>query len=354
MTKEFISCVNNAYGSDFFADLQKELLTLYADLQSIISNIDTTSDLDTYIFNPEYEHINIANYSPLSHINNVSPCYRHDAYLLPFIKRDGKELPIHPDTLDDLNISREEVLYYKLVYPTSSTRTVYVLDDNICLKLATLRQITRSIRDVKNKELKRSEIAFNNLRQYSYLHFHLLEEKCLKQNEEIYNYIIRSMPNKRIYPWFYLIVSNRFSKQFMLDVIKNMVNIWMFYASKGIYFESAHTQNFLVDEDGEIYYRDLSDIRILDYEEMRPSYLPELKDEKELHSIFFDRSMLSQNIEHFITYRQDIADEDITWLQKMIINSINEYQVSFPDYSMNYDKNREGHHPIKVAKSRLR
>lgn len=354
ITKEFINYCNNSFGSDILSTIQDKAISLYNSLLDIISNINPTNKLDSYIFNPEYEHINIANYSPLSHINNVSPCYQHDAYLLPFINRYNEEIPIHPDTLDDLHISREEVLYYKLVYPTSSTRTVYVFEDNICLKIPVLRQITRSIRDVKNKELNRSKIASTELSKYSYPDFHILKENCKYQKEEIYNYIVREMPDVRIYPWFYLIVSNKYDKKFMLSIISKIVNIWMYYASHGIYFESAHTQNFLVSESGEVYYRDLSDIRILSYDEMKPSYLPELKDEKELHSIFFDRSVLSQNIEHFIRYCKDITDEDILWIKNMINEAIAKYNIPLPDYSMNYDKNREGHHPIQIEKSYLR
>ncbi len=354
ITKEFTKFCNNSFGSDILSTVKKQAVSLYNSLLDIISNIDSTNKLDSYIFNPEYEHINIANYSPLSHINNVSVCYQHDAYLLPFISRYNEEIPIHPDTLDDLHISREEVLYYKLVYPTSSTRTVYVFEDNICLKLPVLRQITRSIRDVKNKELNRSKIATSELLKYSYPDFHILKEDCKYKKEEIYNYIVREMPDIRIYPWFYLIVSNKYDKEFMLSVISKIVNIWMYYASHGIYFESAHTQNFLVSASGEVYYRDLSDIRILLYDEMKPSYLPELKDEKELHSIFFDRSVLSQNIEHFIRYCKNITDEDILWIKNMINEAISKYNISFPEYSMNYDKSREGHHPIKTEKSYLR
>lgn len=354
ITKQFLTYCENDYKGDIITNIKEKAIEIYNILLDNISGIKEYNPLNEYIFNPTYEHINIENYSPLSHINNVSSCYQHDAYLLPYIRRYNKVIPIHPDTLDDLNISREEVEYYKLVYPTSSTRTVYILEDNICLKIPVLRQITRSIRDVKNKEIKRSEIATKELSKYTYPNFYILDEECHQNEEEIYNYIIRKMPDTRIYPWFYLIVSNTKDKTFMIEVISRMVNIWMFYASKGIYFESAHTQNFLVDDNANIYYRDLSDIRILEYEEMRPSYLEELKDEKELHSIFFDRSMLSQNIEHFIRYCSNITDDDISSVKEIINASITKYNISFPDYSMNYDKNRSGHHPIQVDKSRLR
>lgn len=353
--KHFTNFCIKEYGSDIITEIANKALSIYNSLIETINEIKEEDVLnDKYIFNPQLEHINIANYSPLSHINNVSKCYQHDAYLLPFIIDGNKEIPIHPDTLDDLNIKRQDVLYYKLVYPTSSTRTVYVLDENICLKVGVQRQITRSIRDVKNKEIERSIIASRELSKYSYPDFNFLEEDCILNDNEKYNYIVRRMPNAKIYPWFYLIVTPKFNKDFMIDVIDKMVNIWMFYASKGIYFESAHTQNFLVDGNGCIYYRDLSDIRIMEYEIMRPSYMEELKDELELHSIFFDRSMLSQNIEHFIHYRKDLEQSDIDKIKAIIKEAIIKYNVKFPDYSMNYDKKREGHHPIQVEKSCLR
>lgn len=353
--KDFINFCIKEYGNDIITEIANKALNIYNSLLETINEIKVVNVLnDKYIFNPQLEHINIANYSPLSHVNNVSQCYQHDAYLLPFISDGNKEIPIHPDTLDDLNFNRKDVLYYKLVYPTSSTRTVYVLDENICLKIGVQRQITRSIRDVKNKEIERSIIASRELCKYSYPDFTFLEENCILNYNEKYNYIIRKMPNIRVYPWFYLIVTPKYNKEFMINVIDKMVNIWMFYASKGIYFESAHTQNFLVDDNGCIYYRDLSDIRIMEYEIMRPSYMKELKDDLELHSIFFDRSMLSQNIEHFIHYRKDLEQADIDNIKIIIKKAINKYSVKFPDYSMNYDKNREGHHPIQVEKSYLR
>jgi len=305
-------------------------------------------------YNPLYEQINIENYSPLSRINNMSKEYQHEPFLLPFIKNKGRIIPIHPDTLDDLKISRVEVIKYELVYPTSSFRTVYVVSKNIFYKLPILRQITRSIRDLKEKELKRSAIAARELSKYRADGFTFLKEKIHYGQEEIYNYMVREGLNKNVYPWFYLIVSNKFDKDFMFKCIEKMVSIWMFYASKGIYFESAHTQNFLVDDAANIYYRDLSDIRILEYEIMTPSYVEELKNKEELLSVFFDRSMCSQNIEHFIRYCPNISLEDINYLKKMIDDKIKLYGLKFPNYSMNYDKTRDGHHPVKVELVRLR
>ena len=335
---------------DQFKDLAKELLSsLLKELELV-----NTYESNTNLYDPLTEQINIKNYSPLSHINQISKTYQNDAFLLPFIEKNGKLVPIHPDTLDDLNISRKGVSKYELVYPTSSFRTVYSEDKNICYKLPVLRQITRSVRDMSNKEMMRSEIASKELSKYRYPGFSYLEEKCFYRDEEIFNYLIRTMPDKKVYPWFYCIASNKFSKEFQIQAIENMICIWMYYASIGIYFESAHTQNFLVDEDTNVYYRDLSDIRILEHEIMIPSYMNELQNKGEMLSIFFDRSMCSQNIEHFITYCEDVTGEDIQYIKSVIRREIEKYNLEFPNYSMNYDKNREGHHPVKTKLVRLR
>lgn len=66
-----------------------------------------------------------------------------------------------------------------------------------------------------------------------------------------------------------------------------MICTGMYYAPRGIYFESAHTENFLVDEKASIYYQDLSDIRILEYEIMMPSYINKLENKGEMLSVFF-------------------------------------------------------------------
>ncbi len=335
---------------EIFKELAKELL------KCLLDELNRTTDC-TYtceIYDPKYEQINIENYSPLSHINEVSKIYQHQAFLMPYVQINGTIVPMHPDTLDDLNIPRDKVVNYELVYPTSSFRTVYSCDKNVCYKLPILRQITRSIRNMSNKEMRRSEIAQKELSKYSCPNFTYLEEQCIYGEKEIYNYIIRQMPEKKVYPWFYCIASGMFDKRFMLKCIDNMISIWMYYASLGIYFESAHTQNFLVDKDANIYYRDLSDIRILGNDIMTPSYINELKNKSEMHSVFFDRSMCSQNIEHFIRYCKNITNGDIEYIKSIIDREIEKYNLEFPNYSMNYDKNREGHHPIKTNLVRLR
>lgn len=347
----FIDYLNKEFGNNLIDEINKQVKNIYNELINKLNNLELDYNLD---YNIDYEHINIKNYSPLSHINNSSPCYQTGVYLLPFIEINSDLIPVHPDTLDDLNLSREKVAKYELVAPTSSTRTVFSLEKKVYYKLALTRQITRSIRDLKNKELKRSEIALSELLKIDNKDLIVLKENCFYNKNEIFNYIIREYPNKRLYPWFYLIVTNTFSKEKMINLIYKMVDIWLFYASKGIYFESAHTQNFLVDEDLNIYYRDLSDIRILKYDIMMPSYYNELNGIQELHSIFFDRSMLSQNIQHFINNYNGVCNDDIENIKNHIKNSIQKYNISFPNYSVDYDKQREGHHPVKVKLNELR
>ncbi len=335
---------------EIFKGLVKELLECLLEELRTIKKYTFTYDH----FDPRYEQINIENYSPLSRVNEVSKVYQHDAFLMPFVEINERIIPMHPDTLDDLHIPRDHITRYELVYPTSSFRTVYSSDKNICYKLPVLRQITRSIRNLPNKELKRSEIAQEELSKYVFPDFTYLKEECFYGEKEEYNYIIRVMPDRKVYPWFYCIASGKFPKSFMIKCIEKMISIWMYYASLGIYFESAHTQNFLVDDETNIYYRDLSDIRILKYSIMTPSYIDELKDKREMHSVFFDRSMCSQNIEHFIKYCKEITNEDIEYIKMIIDREIEKFGIEFPDYSMNYDKNREGHHPIKTKIVRLR
>lgn len=355
----FSQPITDEFRSFYLKNTQEDLGSLKVYLlqiyESILVSLNTvkTSKYSSK-FTIENEHINIDSYSPLWYINDISKEYQKGYFLLPFIEDSGAEIPIHPDTLNDLNIPRSKIVDEKLVYPTSSTRTVYEENENVCYKLPVLRKITRSVRTLSEKELLRSEIASSYLSKYEYPNFEILKEECFHNKNEILNYIKRYIPNKKVYPWFYLIATEKFSKTFMLEVIKKIIDIWMYYASCGIYFESFHTQNILVDEDGNIYYRDLSDVRILEEELMCPSYLSELKNRAEFHSIAFDRSVIMQNIEHFIRYRKDLNEDDIDFIKSEIANKIKEYDLEFPNYSMNYDTKVKGHHPIPCDLVNLR
>lgn len=348
---EFLTKYLEATGENL-SNLKEYLLNIY---ESILYSLDLIArKINWSKLDIETEHINIESYSPLWYVNDVSKEYQKGYYLMPFIEEGEEVIPIHPDTLTDLNIPRSKIVDEMLVYPTSSTRTVYEPINNVCYKLPVLRRITRSIRSLSEKELLRSEIAASYLNNYNYPNFEIIKEDCFHNKNEMFNYIKRYMPNKIVYPWFYLIVSNKFPKSFMLEAIKKIVDIWMYYASHGIYFESFHTQNIMVDEQGKIYYRDLSDVRILEEKLMCPSYLGELKNIAEFHSVSFDRSVIMQNIEHFLKYRQDINDNDIEYIKSMIRQKIAEYKIEFPNYSMNYDTKVKGHHPIPCELVRLR
>ncbi len=337
---------------DKFKFLSKKI---YLNSIDIINSLkQDENNEEEMIFNPYNEYINISNYSPFSHINEVSPEYQKKSFMLPFIKIEDKILPVHPDTFDDLNLDVNDIAYEILVYPTSSYRTVYDPKNNICYKLALLKKITRSIRNLPSKELNRSLISMELLDKYNFKNFNYLKETCVFNENEIFNYIIREMPKVKTYPWFYVIASQNFSKDFQIKCITNIIKSWMFFASKGIYFESPHTQNYLVDLDANIYYRDLSDIRNLDYEIMTPSFYNDLSCIGEMLSVFFDRAICKQNLEHLFRYCVDLDNEDFNYIRNLILSEIKLYNLKFPNYSMDYSKTKSGHIPEKVDKVRWR
>jgi hypothetical protein len=340
----------------YFIEYYKSLLIeLYAKLLCMLSsiNLDLVEEKN-YIYNVGNEYINISNYSPFSHINEVSIEYQKRSFMLPFIKLNGIDTPIHPDTFNDLNLDNRDVIKRVLVYPTSSYRTVYDGFDNKCYKLPLLRKITRSIRNLPNKELDRSILAQKLLDQYHFPNFTYLREECFYNEDEIYNFIIREMPKVETYPWFYEISSQKFSKEFQLKCITNIIKSWMFYASRGIYFESPHTQNYLVDLECNIYYRDLSDIRNLEYEIMKPSFYNDLSSKGEMLSVFFDRAMCNQNLDHLFNYCKEMNNDDFNNIRSLIKNEIEKYKLPFPEYSMDYSKSKKGHVPEKIDKVKWR
>ena len=337
---------------DKFRCLSKQI---YIESIKIIESLKQTEDnKDRVIFDPNNEYINISNYSPFSHINEVSNEYQKKAFMLPFIKLQNEIVPIHPDTFDDLNLDVHNIIDEILVYPTSSYRTVYDPINNKCYKLVLLRKITRSIRNLPNKELNRSSIAAKLLSKYKFPNFTFLNETCIFNENENFNYITREMPKVKTYPWFYVIASQKFSKDFQLKCITNIIKSWMFFASKEIYFESPHTQNYLVDLNANIYYRDLSDIRNLNYEIMTPSFYNNLSCDGEMLSVFFDRAICNQNLEHLFRYCTDMNEDDFNYIRDLILSEIEKYNLKFPNYSMNYSKSKSGHIPEKVDKVRWR
>jgi len=187
--------------------------------------------------NPLYEQINIENYSPFSHINEISKKYQFQPFNLPFARVRNNVIPIHPDTFEDLDMDEKSVEYFKKVYPTSSFRTVYETNENVCYKLAVKRNITRSIRDMNADELEKSNAATELLSRHEKKGFIIIPEKTHDMGCRYLNYIERKMPGKEIYPWFYVIATSKFPKETRMEIMKKIINYWMQFAKDGIVFE---------------------------------------------------------------------------------------------------------------------
>ena len=281
------------------------------------------------------EYINIENYSPFSFINEVSAKYRFRPFKMPFVNVEGKEYPVHPDTFTDLSLNKKDVAREIKVFPTSSFRTVYFPDENICYKVPVLRKITRGIRNLSNKSLRRSEEAGKALKKTECDNFSFLEEECFYGPKEEFNYIKRRMPDVDIFPWFFVVKSQKFDKEFLMKAIENIIKTWMFFASNDIYLE-YHTQNILVDEKADIYYRDLSDVRSTSVEILKPSYLKTAKDGEEILSVVFDRTVCRQNLDHVFRYDTILGNDLKGKIKDTIKYYIGRYDLKFPPYSMDF------------------
>lgn len=293
------------------------------------------------------EYVNIDKYSPFSHVNEVSPEYQKSPFLLPFILRFSKKKPVHPNTLHDLNISHQEIIEQKLVNPTSSFRTVYYPDKNLCYKLPLQRRITRGIRDLSKKELLRSERANELLSSLEFKGFHTLSEKCHYATDPDFNYIIRHMPEVECFPWFFVIKSQEFDTDYMMESVGNIIKSWMFFASKDIFLE-YHTQNILVDNDSNIYYRDLSDIRSVEDSVLRPSYYSKVEGLSGILATIFDRAVCCQNLNHLFRYSSELDTRKKKDIKELIESEIKKYQLPFPDYSMDFPKDNPERVPHKI------
>ena len=58
------------------------------------------------------EYINIDNYSPFSSVNEISEEYKYTKFKLPIVNINNTIVPIHPDTMNDLNIDKSNIIYY--------------------------------------------------------------------------------------------------------------------------------------------------------------------------------------------------------------------------------------------------
>ena len=289
------------------------------------------------------EYINIDNYSPFSHINEVSKEYRKEKFKLPIININNSIIPIHPDTFKDLKLDNNNILFYIDVYPTASFRTVYNKEKNIFIKLPLLREITRGIRNLPKKELDRSKSANNLLKELNIKHFNYLDEIPIYNENENYNYIIRKIPSKNITPLFTIIRKKSLNQKRMYILIKRLINVWLEIATHGIFLE-FHTQNILIDKDLNIYYRDLSDVRSYKYN-LLPSYPT---NEIDLMTLSFDKTFCEQNLEHIFRYYNEL---DKTIIIKYIKKRIKYYKLTFRDYSLTFPRNSKERIPIKIEKT---
>ena len=285
------------------------------------------------------EYINISNYSPFAHINEVSEKYKYKMFQLPIVIINNSIVPVHPDTFEDLKLNKKDILYYIDVYPTSSFRTVYYKDKNIFIKLPITRNITRGIRTLSNKELLRSKEAYNVLKNIRIKNFNILEEIPIFNEDERFNYIIRKIPKVGIKPLFTIIKSHSLTNNKMLALIRRMIDIWMQLAKKGVFLE-FHTQNILVDKNLNIYYRDLSDVRSIKFN-IKPSY--DIS-ENDLMCLSFDKTFCEQNLKHILRYYESLNIKDIKDYIKI---EIERYHLKFPDYSLGFSLEKRERIPVK-------
>lgn len=285
------------------------------------------------------EYINIDNYSPFCHINEVSDAYKYNKFLLPIVKVGDNVVPIHPDTFDDLKIAKENILYHIEVYPTASFRTVYYKDKNIFIKLPITRNITRGIRTLPNEELIRAKKALTVLKEIKIEHFYILEEIPVFNNDDRFNFIIRKLPNKKVVPLFTIIKRRSLSSKKMMFLIERMIDIWLSLATKGVFLE-FHTQNILIDKHLNVYYRDLSDVRSIKFN-IKPSYNIE---EVDLMTLSFDKTFCEQNLSHIIRYYDKL---DLTKIKKYIKTKIEYHGLKFPNYSLGFSQEKKERIPIR-------
>jgi hypothetical protein len=298
-------------------------------------------------YNIQKEYLNIENYSPFSHINEVSPKFRRSPFKMPFVFRSHESRPVHPDTFTDLNLNLIDIIDEKEVFPTSSFRTVYDPEENVCYKVPLLRTITRGLRDLPHKELQRSQKASDLLSSHKLDGFDFLPEECHYANNPVFNYIKRSMPDLESFPWFYVIASQDFDKEFEINATSKIIKSWMFFASKGIFLE-YHTQNILVDKESNIIYRDLSDIKSNQHSLLSPSYYDSLLEKNDILATIFDRTVCNQNLDHLFKYSKKLGDQEYDFFKSLIESEIEKYNLPFPKYSMDFPIDKPQRIPEKT------
>ena len=308
-------------------------------------------DMPYNVFN---EYVNIDKYSPYSFVNEMTERYKFKPFDMPFVSTDNGTVPMHPDTMDDLEISLKEVVYYRTVYPTSSFRTVYDPEWNVFYKLPFFRKITRSTREISLLDIKRSWAAKQLLSENMPNEFDFLREECYpayRPNRPELNYIKRKLPEEKLYPWFYAIKSQCLPRQSMINICKNIINSWLYYAKQDIFLE-FHTQNILFDMDENIWYRDLSDVRTMEGV-CAPSYIDKVSN-PELVSLIFDRTVCFQNLDHVFRYDKQLGEDGRQEIKEFITESIEYYGIIFPQYSMDFPKIKTERVPIVVPLTKWR
>ncbi len=300
-------------------------------------------------YNIHNEYINIDNYSPFWHVNEVSEEYQKTPFLLPIVNISEKSVPVHPDTFNDLLLNEKSIVRKVKVYPTSSYRTVYEENENVFIKLTLLRNITRGLRNLPNKELDRSIEAGKILEKIQIDRFYYLKEEPHYGEEEVFNYIVRKIEYPDMMPLFYVIKSRYFSKETIQELIKIITDILLQFISKGIYLE-FHTQNILVDDLLNIYYRDLSDVRSTKNETLFPSYYAS-STIGEVNSLCFDKTFCSQNLDHIFRYYTDITKAET---KEYIRHLIQRYNIEFPNYSVAFPTDSTERKLVKIELNNYR
>ena len=295
-------------------------------------------------YNVNREYVNIENYSPFCRVNEVSPKYQRDPFRLPVVRTAVIffPVPVHPDTFNDLQLNPVDIVEERDVFPTSSFRTVYDPYDNLFLKLPILRRITRGLRDLPYIQLDRSRRATEMLTKFPLQGFSFLPEECHYAASPNFNFIKREIPDADLYPWFYVIKTRCFDKKLDLACAINIIRSWLFYASHRIFLE-YHTQNILVDPQGDLYYRDLSDVN-----GSRPKVL------EEMLALVFDRTVCSQNIDHLFRYRPDWGSKEQEIIKDVIKEEIAGRALPFPNYSMGFPSDATERIPVKISLSSWR
>lgn len=301
-------------------------------------------------YDVELEYINIDNYSPFAHINEVSLKYRYDPFILNFVSLPGKKhpIPVHPDTFSDLGLNERDISKSLTVYPTSSFRTVYSPDQNCCFKLPLLRKITRDVRGLSRDELDFSAAASKLFFDYRCPSFMPLLECQFYADDPNFNYIKRFMPSETpVVPWFYVIKSQKYDAEFVEKAIYNIINSWMFFAKRDILME-YHTQNILVDENAHVVYRDMSDVRSIYRPALRSRFVDLLENDEDIRSIIFDRAVCNQNLDHVFKYDTVLGEAGKLRIKQLIRDKIDEYDLEFPRYSMDFPHDKTDRIPEKT------